>query len=95
MKLKEATDKRKYFFAQPVIRMWSSIKDIIKAKNLARFKEDLDVYMNSKNIQSCYATKKHIGGRFKLMFHGLNQSLSIRERMGAHLPTVGFFCTFF
>lgn len=31
---------------QPVIRQWNSLpQDVIKAKNLARLKEGLDIYM--------------------------------------------------
>lgn len=39
------TDQRKYFFTQHVFRLWNSLpQETIGAKNIARFKEELQEY---------------------------------------------------
>lgn len=47
------TDQRRYIFIQRVIRLWNSLpQEVVEAKNIARFKEGLNVGMDIKNIQS-------------------------------------------
>lgn len=42
------TNRRKYLFPLHVIRLWNSLpQKIIVAKNLARFKKALDIYMDT------------------------------------------------
>ena len=48
------TNKRKYFFTQPIVRLWNSLpQDVVMATNLDGYKRGLDQFLEEKAVKGC------------------------------------------
>lgn len=73
------TGKKKYLFKHE-IKLWNSLpQEAVETKNLTRFKMELDIYMDKRNVQSYKKMTKILEGILNLVLQVLNQSLTLRD----------------